>query len=121
MKIINQVESKLLNRVEIVAITNHAGKATVSNSEVKETLSKALKADAKMVIVKGVKGVYGKEESKVNAYLYNDKDSLIRLEGKDAYKEEKKEEVPAEASKEEAAPKEVVEENKENGQEEKTE
>ena len=113
MKILNQVESKLLNRVEITAIVEHTEKPTVTNQFAKEELAKSLRVDPKMLIIKGIHGVFGKGDSKVEAYLYKDKETLITLEGKDAIKEEPKvkEEPKIKTASEEVPTEEIKEEN----------
>ena len=85
---IHKIDSKLLNRTEINVELPHIGRATLSNKEVKELLSKELKAEENLLVIRHIHGIYGREYSKVKALLYKDKESLERLERKPKIKKE---------------------------------
>ncbi len=131
MKILKQEKSELLPRIEIEAMETHIAKRTPSTLEIKESLSKSLKVDKDLILVKHIYSLYGVGGSKIIAYVYDRKEDMERIikKGKKQKEAEKKaaEEAKkaAEAPKEEPKVVEVKEEPKveevENGKETKKE
>ncbi|MBT6995632.1 hypothetical protein HN865_01170 [Candidatus Woesearchaeota archaeon] len=137
MKIIKQEKSNLLPRIDIIAEIAHVNKRTPSNEEVKEELSKLMKVDKKLILIKHIYSGYGSGVCKIEAYAYNSKedmDDIIKKGKKEkeneakaleankkaeeeakAAEESPKEEIPAEEPKVEEAPKEENKVEGENG------
>jgi ribosomal protein S24E len=119
MKITKKTKTPLLSRIDVVAEINHPEKRTPSREEIKEELSKELKADKKLILVDHIYTNYGDNKSEIIAYIYDSKETMEKI-GKvkveEAPKVEEKTEVKEEAKveekpTEEAPKKEKVEEN----------
>lgn len=84
MKIIKQEKSSLLPRIDIVANMEHVNKRTPSNEEVKKELSKLMKVDEELILVRHIYDGYGSGISKIEAYAYDSKEdiALITKKGK---------------------------------------
>jgi ribosomal protein S24E len=92
MKIIKQEKSNLLPRIDVIAEIAHLNKRTPSNEEVREELSKLMKVDKELILIKHIYTGYGSDISKIEAYAYNSKedmDSLIKKGKKEKEKEAK--------------------------------
>ena len=79
MKIIKQEKSKLLPRIDVVALEDHMEKRTPSMNEVKEELSKILKVEKDLILIDSIYSRFGKGESKIVAYVYDTKKDLINI------------------------------------------
>ena len=77
MEIIERMENKLLNRVEIKFSWRHSGKATPSRREVMD-LVKTLepKSNPEYIIIKDCNTRFGQPLTTGLAYLYDDEDSM---------------------------------------------
>ena len=121
---LNDFENKLLKRREIEIVVESESNPGFKSS--KEIIVKQFKVPEDTVIVKNVKSEFGRHDFVVDAMIYDSKEDLEKLEGKQV---EKKEEAPAEEAKveekpveekvEEAKPEEKKEESKEEKVEEK--
>ena len=67
-----QKENKLLNRSEIEAEISYQN-ATPSIAEVRKAIASHSKADENNVVVKYIKGGFGKTQAFVSAFVYTDK------------------------------------------------
>ncbi|MCD4759673.1 hypothetical protein K8R33_02205 [archaeon] len=132
MKIISKEKSKLLPRIDVVAMVTHFDKRTPSGLEVKEELVKDLKVDKELILVKHIYSDFGTGRSKIIAHVYNNKEDMERIikkgkkqkeaETKAAEEAKKKSEEKVAATKEEPAKVEDVPKEKvENGEEKKEE
>ena len=103
MEIVERMENKLLNRVEIRFSWRHSGKATPSRREVMD-LVKTLepKSNPEYIIIKDCNTRFGQPLTTGLAYIYGDEDSM-KVEPK--YIHKRHEELRA-ASAEQAAPEE---------------
>jgi len=108
MKIIKQEKSNLLPRIDIVANMEHINKKTPSNDEVRKELSKLMKVDEELILVKHIYDGYGSGISKIEAYAYNSKEdiALITKKGKKEKEKEAKAIEDAQKAAEEAKKKE---------------
>ncbi len=79
MKILEKKPNPLLSRTEIKAEIEYTG-ATPSNNDVKNELAKQLSADVNLVVVKQILPIFGLRKSTVNAYLYDSKEALMKIE-----------------------------------------
>lgn len=121
IEIEDKKENPSLDRQEITAYITSS--RTPSKNETKKLLAEKLNAPEELIAVKNILSSFGKQEFKIIAYLYSDKESFQKLEAvkkkkpKAKKKEEKKEgEVETEKKeKEETKPvaKEQREEKKE--------
>ena len=133
MKILKQEKSKLLPRTDIEAMESHIAKRTPSVEEIKDSLSKNLKVDKELILVKHIYSLFGVGGSKIIAHVYDSKEDMERIikKGKKQKEAEKKAaedaKKAAEAPKEEAKPveeapkEETPEKVEENGKETKEE
>ena len=122
LKITNKEEQKLLDRTLVKARLNFSEKAVPSRKAVLGELSKQLKVDKKLIVIKEIRTVYGSTSADVEVHVYDSEEIKNKLEPKhllkrselaETKKEKKKEEPkPVEAEKEEV--KEVKTEVKEN-------
>ena len=118
MKVVKDEKSFVLPRREIIVEIPHTDKPTPSEEQVKDELIKKFKCKKELIIIKGINTKYGSSDAVVEAFIYDDEDSMKKIERIKEKKEEKKEEPkPAgEAPKEEPKPAEV----KKDGEETKT-
>ena len=82
IEIVERKENKLLNREEVYAIVKHPNSATPSRAEIRSKISAILGKDEKLVVIKKILSSYGKQISRVWVNIYNDEDSLRKLEPK---------------------------------------
>jgi len=91
MKIISQQDSPLLGRTDIVLELEHTG-PTPSEAEVRKLLSKNLKHNEKLIVLKHIYPKFGEHKVDIIAYAYNDEKSMKNLENiKEEVKEDGKE------------------------------
>jgi ribosomal protein S24E len=106
LKIINKKEEPLLSRTRVEAEIVFE-KSTPSREEIKSKLAKDVGKDEKLVIVKSIYTKYGLKKATNLSYVYENEESLKRIEPKTKEKtgkkkEEKSEEKPQEQAKKEA-------------------
>ncbi len=90
LKIINKKEEPLLSRTRVeaeIAFEN----ATPSKAEIKTQLAKDVGKDEKLVVVKGIYNSYGLKKAKNVSYVYENEDSLKKIEVQKKEKTGKKE------------------------------
>ena len=91
LKIINKEPEPLLSRTK-VEVEIEFDKATPSNEDVKAQLVKDLGKDEKLIVVKNIYTNFGLKKAKSMSYVYDDEESLKRIEPQPKKKAEKKEE-----------------------------
>nr|MBA4404944.1 hypothetical protein [Nanoarchaeum sp.] len=79
MEIISQHKSKVLPRIDVAAKISHLEGITPSNHHVKDELAKHFKCDKELVHVEHIYTNYGSGESKIVAYIYNDKKQMNQI------------------------------------------
>ncbi len=123
MKSISDEKNSVLPRRELVFEVGHAKTSTPSKDSIKEEVSKSIKCDKELVVVKKINTHYGSTSSHAKVYVYDNKDEMKILEK--VKEEPKKEEVTAESkpAEERSAeePKEEKVEEKQDGEETKAE
>ena len=102
-KITEQKENPLFQRKEITAVAFTP--TSPSKDEIKEVLSKNLKADKDSIRIKKIDGNFGSEEFSITANVYPSKDVLENIEHK-SKKEIENEKKAEEAKKAAEKPKE---------------
>ena len=113
IKIINIKENLLMKRKELQGIIEHDGMPTPSRASVQKYLAKEIKANEKHVDVRKIFSAVGKDDAKLIAFIWKDKEVPILEEKKPkAEKEEKKEENKAEEKKSEVSKEESKQETK---------
>lgn len=115
LKIINKKEYPLLSRTKVESEIVFE-KSTPSKDEIKSKLGKDLGKDEKLIVVKSVYTMYGLKKCKNLSYVYENEESLKRIEVQKEKKSKKKEAKP-----EEMAAEKPQEEKKEAKEEQKTE
>ena len=128
LKIINKKEEPLLSRTMVEAEITFE-KTTPSGREVKSRLAKDLGKDEKLIVVKGIHTYLGSKKAKNLSYVYENEESLKRIEPRTKEKagknkgESEAEEKPQEHDKKEEAKGELKKEAKQEEQkpQEKTE
>tara|TARA_Y100000031_G_scaffold157044_2_gene215332 strand:- start:260 stop:700 length:441 start_codon:yes stop_codon:yes gene_type:complete len=113
LKIINKKEDPLLSRTKVESEISFE-KSTPSKDEVKSKLGKELGKDEKLIVIKGIYTEYGLKKTKNLSYVYENEESLKKIEVEKKGKGEKKESKP-----EEKAAEKPQEEKKEEKQEQK--
>lgn len=94
MKITEQKRNELLQREEISALKEDF--KTPSMVETKTELANLLKRDAEVIVVKKIKGRFGNKRFIIEAYAYDNKEVMKKIEPK--IKEKKKEAADSEGT-----------------------
>ena len=81
VEIVKEKETPLLSRKRVTAWVYKEG-ATPSRPSIRDELAKKMKIKPELVSIRHVYTRFGKQESKVIAHVYNDEETLLRLEGK---------------------------------------
>ncbi len=102
MKIIKQEKSKLLPRIDVIAIKEHIESRTPSYEEAKEELSKDLKADKDLILIEHIYPNFGIGSSKIIAYVYESKEAMEKVIKKTKKQREAEAKAAEEAAKKEA-------------------
>jgi ribosomal protein S24E len=116
LKIINKKEEPLLSRTKVEAEMVFE-KATPSREETKSKLCNILGKDEKLIVVKGIYNEFGLKKAKNLSYVYENEESLKKLEVETKKKTGKKE--TQEGAEEKPQPQEKEEPKQEAKQEEK--
>ena len=109
LKIINKKEDPLLSRTKVESEIIFE-KTTPSREEIKNELVKVLGKDEKLIVVKGIFTSYGLKKAKNLSYVYENEESLKRIEVEKKKVEGKKKETKKEEK--ESKPKEKPESEK---------
>jgi len=94
MKSIKDEKNSVLPRREIIFELNHASKPTPTNETVKEEISKTLKCNKELMVIKKIDTHFGSTISHVKVYLY---DNLKEMKILERIKEEPKKEESSES------------------------
>ena len=80
VNIISKDEKPLLSRVEIHAQCDFAGKPTPSKSVLRKDISSSEKVDESLVVIKHVFTRFGESIADILAYVYTDKDVMVKID-----------------------------------------
>ena len=80
LKITEQKENLLLGRKEVHAQLDY-DTATPAKEELRQQLSKSMKVDAELLIIKHIYPSVGNKSAAVLIYQYHDKQQMQRIEG----------------------------------------
>jgi len=94
LKILNKEHQPLLSRTKIESEILFE-KSTPSGADVKTSLAKNIGKDEGLLVIKGIYTLYGMRKAKVLSYVYDNKESIKKIEKvKEDKKGDKKEEQP---------------------------
>ena len=82
---------------EITAVVKE--KTTPSNAAIKEEIAKKIGKPQELIVIKSIYQTYGKDESKIRAFVYNDADAMKKFEASPKKKPGAAAEKPAEEKK----------------------
>jgi ribosomal protein S24E len=100
MKVVKDEKSFALPRREIIIEFPHTEKPTPSEEQVNGEIVKKFKCKEELIAIKKIKTKFGSTEAIVEVYIYDDLDSMKKIERIKEKKEEPKPvEKPAEAKK----------------------
>ncbi len=80
LQVIRERENRVIGRIEVFCVVNHAEKGTPSRSEIREALAKLYGKDEKLIVIKYVKSEYGIGRSRVRANIYDNEERLKAFE-----------------------------------------
>ena len=80
VKIISKKENPLLSRTEIVFEVYHGGEATPSRDQVRESLSKMIKAKKETLVIDHMSPNFGRAQTAGYAKLYSSKEMALKME-----------------------------------------
>ena len=80
MNLKKEQEHKLLGRKSLIYEIEHAGQATPTKKEIKETVATTTGAPAEKITIKSVNTRYGTNTSTILAHLYEDEAVMNLLE-----------------------------------------
>ncbi len=78
----NEKENKLFNRRELTLRLYHKGEPTPARKIVKTKVAELTGFNKEQVIIESINTEFGRDEAKVIAKLYNDKDDALKYERK---------------------------------------
>ena len=118
LKIVNKKEDPLLSRTKVESEIIFE-KATPSREEIKNELVKVLGKDEKLIVIKGIYTSYGLRKAKNLSYVYENEESLKRIEIEKKKKSEQKKETKKEGKEDKPKSKQEEQKPKESKAEEK--
>jgi small subunit ribosomal protein S24e len=80
VKVLRDLENKVLNRRELVLRIHHAGTRTPSRDEVREMVSSMFSAPQNLVIVKNLRTIAGTNVTEAHVHVYRDEKTLEEVE-----------------------------------------
>lgn len=94
MKTIEDKENSLLNRREIKIVTEAEKNPSFSDAE--NLLADKFKADKELIVIKNIKGKFGRNTFLITSFIYKNKEEKEKLEKKKEKKVEAGQEQPVE-------------------------
>jgi len=80
VKVLRDVENKVLNRRELILQIHHAGAKTPTRSEVREVVSSMFSAPQNLIIVKNLRTLAGTNVTEAHVHIYRDERTLQEVE-----------------------------------------
>jgi small subunit ribosomal protein S24e len=80
IKIVDQRENPILDRLEVRFLVSHPNAPTPRRSEVRDRLASQLQADPRLVVIEKMASLHGKGETSGIARIYKSEDRLKTLE-----------------------------------------
>jgi len=82
VEIIKKFENKYLHRTEYLFKITHDAKNTPSRSDIRELISSTLKAPKDLIVIRKIKTPFGKNESFIELFIYDNKEKMLEIEPK---------------------------------------
>ena len=92
LEIINEKENPILKRKEIEAIVEHEEQPTPTRKEIKEHLKALKDYPVELMVIKKIEGIFGLPKEKVLIFVYEDEETMKKLEPEYLFKREAEEE-----------------------------
>jgi small subunit ribosomal protein S24e len=80
IRVLRDVENKVLNRRELILQIHHAGAKTPTRSEVREAVSSMFSAPQNLIIVKNLRTLTGTNVAEAHVHIYRDERTLQEVE-----------------------------------------
>jgi len=80
VKVLRDVENKVLNRRELILRIHHANSRTPTRSEVREVVSSMFNTPQNLIIVKGLRTIAGTNVTEAHIHMYKDEKTLQEVE-----------------------------------------
>jgi len=111
MEIIEDLDNEVLKRKQVKVIVEAEKNPTIN--EAMDIISREFKVDKDKIVIKLVKGKFGRKTFLIHAFIYNSKEDKEKIEPKKKVKEEAGEEKAEEKKEESTAEEKPAEEKKE--------
>ncbi|MEM4576672.1 MAG: hypothetical protein QW701_04335 [Candidatus Nezhaarchaeales archaeon] len=82
VKVLRDVENKVLNRRELLLQIDHTSARTPTRSEVREVVSSMFGAPQNLIVIKSIRTVSGTNVTKAHVHIYGDEKALEEVEPK---------------------------------------
>ncbi|MFW6375718.1 MAG: 30S ribosomal protein S24e [Thermoplasmatota archaeon] len=82
VEIESEKQNKLLNRREMSLIVSHQGEETPGREQLKDRVSNLVNSPKNTVIIDSINTMFGREQSTVEARVYDDEESAVKYERK---------------------------------------
>ncbi|MHA1589908.1 MAG: 30S ribosomal protein S24e [Candidatus Njordarchaeales archaeon] len=82
IELLSKFENKLLFRTEYKFKVVHEAQGTPSRKVIRENIAKLLNVPADLVVIRSIKTPFGVNESIVEAFVYEEKDKMLKIEPK---------------------------------------
>ncbi len=80
VKVLRDVENKVLNRRELILRIHHAGARTPTRGEVRELVSSMFSAPQNLIVIKSLKTIAGTNVTEAHVHVYRDEKALQEVE-----------------------------------------
>jgi len=80
VKVLRDLENKVLDRRELVLLIHHAGARTPTRGEVRELVSSMFSAPQNLVIVKNLRTITGTNVTEAHVHVYRGEKTLQEVE-----------------------------------------
>ncbi|MEM2362962.1 MAG: hypothetical protein QXQ20_04625 [Candidatus Nezhaarchaeales archaeon] len=82
VKVLRDVENKVLNRRELILRIHHANTRTPTRAEVRELASSMFSAPQNLIVVRSLKTITGTNVTEAHVHIYRDEKTLEEVEPK---------------------------------------
>lgn len=80
VKVLRDVENKVLNRRELILHIHHANARTPTRAEVRELVSSMFSAPQNLIVVRNLRTVAGTNVTEAHVHIYSDEETLKEVE-----------------------------------------
>jgi len=89
VRIVDRKENRLLDREELYVIIDHKGEATPKREDLRKKIAAMVGKSEDLVIVYKILSMYGVQKSKAIVHVYNNKDTILKVEPRHILKRNK--------------------------------